>query len=228
MSKNVPKTRINLLIAVVIAILCMLVLWGAVQRIKGEMGTYYRAQSPSVALFSVTGHGMEVPPHSVEGVYYALESCDTAMNGITISLVAREARARMAAQCLTFAQGLLAEAPSLSFAHLVTAQAANLLGRSALLETSLISSEATGGGLVWMAQRRTNLAFPNWDDLSPSAQAALTRDIARMAQSSVGRPALADIYLRNPDRRDLIAATIEDLDEQTQQRFVSMVRQQGL
>lgn len=227
-SENTSKLRANRLVAFFMALLCIVVFFMSVQRIQGEMAAYYRAQSPAVALFSTAGDGLEVSPDSMEGIYYALESCDTAMNGITVSLMASEARNRAAEQCLTLAQELLAASPSLSFAHLVMAQAADLLDRSEMLEAALVSSESTSGGLVWMAQRRTNLAFPNLDDLAPAAHAALSRDIARLAQSSVGRPALADIYLRNPDRRDPIVAIIEGLDEETQQRFVSMVRRQGL
>jgi hypothetical protein len=190
------------------------------------MAAYYRAQLPSTALFSIAGHGLEVPPNSMEGIYYSLETCDGALSGITIVLMPPEARHRVAQQCLILAQTLLAEAPSLSFAHLVVAQAAAVLDQFETLQIALVSSEATSGELVWMAQRRTSLALPKLDRLSHTAQASLFRDIARLAQSSVGRPALADIYLRNPDWRAQIVEVIEGLDEETQQRFVSIVRRQ--
>lgn len=189
-----------------------------------EMGTYLRAQQGANSFYTSGDPGLSSPPRSVEGQYAALLTCDRALLTGGRRFMPPERRELVASQCLALADSVLAQAPSLSVAHLVRALAANELGNSPIALEALLAAEATGGDLTWMTERRFIATLPHLEALSPDQQARFARDIQRLAQSWTGVRMLARQYDRRPELRDTIITTVDTLPEDIQRRFLSAVR----
>lgn len=215
-----------------------LALLASILSIGDEMGTYLRSQKDVLSFYVDPDSQLAQPPRSLEGQYTALLTCDALLLSVERHLMPAERRVGVARDCQTLAEDILDTAPSLSAAHLIKALALNEQGAAAGTGTetgpetgpetgalpSILASEATGGDLVWMAERRFLATLPHFESLPEANRAALSRDIARLAQTNSGARILARQYQRNPALHEAIISTIDTLDAAVQQRFLSAVR----
>lgn len=160
-------------------------------------------------------------PRTVESRYRLLARCDAVMSDGFQTLQPPETRAAVGAACQSVADHILRDAPSLSLAHLVRAQALAEQGQDP--QDSLLAAHKTGGALLWMAARRLRLA------LDIEARAAVSEmiaaDITRLAEADLGRDFLAAIYLRaDAGRRAAMNAAFATLSPDTQAQIVAQIR----
>ena len=189
-----------------------------------EFNTYLRSQVDPLSFYTEPDAKLATPPLSVEGQYAALLTCESALQARSRRFMPPERREIVASQCRNLAQTILAKAPSLSAAHLVQALASRELGDEGEILQAIKRSEQTGGDLIWMAERRFGLTLPYWESLAQDHQAVFERDIARLAQSNLGRSILARQYDGSPELRPVLIATVETLPDTTQRQFLSAVR----
>ena len=189
-----------------------------------EFYTYLRGQSNALSFYTEPDSALASPPLSLEGQYTALLTCEAALQTRSRRFMPPERREIVASQCQDLAQTILSRAPSLSAAHLVQALGLRELGDDAGVLQAVQRSEQTGGDLIWMAERRFTLTLPYWESLTQDLQAVFARDIARLAQSNLGRSILARQYDRNPELRPVLIAAVETLPDTTQRQFLSAVR----
>jgi hypothetical protein len=160
-------------------------------------------------------------PRTVESRYRLLSRCDAVMSDRFHPLQPPQTRAAVGAACQSLAEYILRDAPSLSLAHLVRAQALAEQGQDP--HDSLMAAHETGGALLWMAARRLRLAFDS------VARAALSEmigaDIAKLAKADLGRDFLAALYLQaDAGKRAEMSAIFATLAPDVQAQIVAQIR----
>ena len=208
-------------IAICLSVLALLV---SAILIAPEFNAYLRGQADALSFYTEPDSALATPPLSLEGQYTALLTCEAALQTRSRRFMPPERREIVASQCRNLAQTILSKAPSLSAGYLVQALALRELGDDAGVLHAVQRSEQTGGDLIWMAERRFDLTLPHWESLSQNLQVVFERDIARLAQSNLGRSILARQYDRSPELRPVLIATVETLPDTTQRQFLSAVR----
>lgn len=170
------------------------------------------------------------PPASIEGHYLTLEACDQVMASVQMGLAPRSNREVIATRCLLVSDAILAQSPSVSFAHMVRAQALFTLQDTSAALAALRAAEQTGGALTWMASRRFEMFLPRFATADLDTREMAARDIARLMEgdeASVRRVARG--YARSDDEefRQFVVDAVDELSEDAQRRFVSAVRRAG-
>lgn len=167
------------------------------------------------------------PPFSVEGHYITLQSCDRTMASISVRLASQNDRARIAQSCADLSDGILNESPSLSLAYLVRAQARLTLEETASGFGDLLASEQTGGAISWMATRRFDLAMARFGEAEQKSKDMMARDLATVmmsGRSGIGRVARLYVGSDYEILRQFVVETVNTLSNETQRRFIAVVR----
>jgi hypothetical protein len=185
-------------------------------RIAGAMGPY--ASNPANLAPMVA---------SLEAIYDKLEVCDGALGNLATLLQPPDLRAQTAQQCLRFAEAVLRGAPGMSLAHLVRAAALQETGDASAARQALLLSAYTAGDNIPNALRRANLWVRQFADLTPQEQAALRKDIIRIAAKNAGTDWLAGQYILRPELQPLLAEVIQTLPDARQRAFLAALRERN-
>lgn len=155
---------------------------------------------------------------SLEAVYARLVRCLDLQAAAARGLYGAEARAPLALICARMADEVLADAPSLSLAHLLRAQAQAQMGQDPL--PALRDARATGGVLVWMAAHRLRLLL----DQPALEQDLIGDELVLLGPSPQGRAHLRAAYLAgDATRRGVLAAGFARLEAGDQAALLRVI-----
>lgn len=150
--------------------------------------------------------------------------CRSLAFGLTTPPIAPEDRTRLNEACYERARSLVETAPGNSRLWLTLAQfAATLPDKRDIAFQALERSRAYGPWQYALAIERTRL-IATLPDAPPAVIAVANGDIDTLAASYRGREALAQIYITEPGRRDMITAAIEKRTPNEQKHFVSRIQ----
>jgi hypothetical protein len=190
-----------------------------------EFSTYlFTAQEPSFKFQTVAIEGQPVLAASVRGQRGIVVGCLEALSSRAIAFQAPQDVIRVAARCQQVAQDVLAVSPTLSAAHMLTAQTSLLQEDFASAVTSLQRSGQTAPRTLWIAVRRLQLARALPEVMQPLVVAQLRADIALMFESFQGRRVLAVFYQSDRDLRPDILWVAETRPDEEQRSFLGLTR----
>ena len=161
---------------------------------------------------------------SLSGQVGQLEGCDDALASINALLAPSETRESVAKVCLTLAEAILAQSPTMSVAHLVKASANTLMMNGSEASLALQASRAFAPNEGWLAARRLRTAFRGLqlglDVMSP----AVEEDTKTVLASNRYYSVLVDFYFSQPDKREWLTATLAEEDGRLQRRLLNAIR----
>ncbi len=153
-----------------------------------------------------------------------LDSCLEAINGPYGRLQPGESRSIVIGYCLSSADAIVGEAPSLSFGWFVGALAAASLGDTGGFNARVRNSQITGPTEQWVAELRVKLVEDNYASAAPDVLFRHDADLRLLVTSPRGIRSIAQRYATAPSFKGRIAAIVETLPEADQARFVAEVR----
>ncbi|MCM5554913.1 hypothetical protein [Pleomorphomonas sp. NRK KF1] len=150
--------------------------------------------------------------------------CRALAFGLTTPPIVAEDRPRLNEACYERARSLVTTAPGNARLWLTLAQfAVTLPDKRDIAFQALERSRAYGPWQYSLAIERTRL-IATMPDAPPAIRAIADDDAQTLAASYRGREALAQIYVTEPDRRDVITAAIEKRPPNEQRHFVSRIQ----
>lgn len=150
--------------------------------------------------------------------------CRTLAFGLTTPPITVEDRPRLNEACYERARSLVETAPGNARLWLTLAQfAATLPDKRDVAFQALERSRAYGPWQYSLAIERTRL-IATMPDAPPAVAAVISGDTDTLAASYRGREALAQIYVTEPNRRDVITAAVEKRAPDEQRHFVSRIQ----
>ena len=153
-----------------------------------------------------------------------MRTCDDSQMSPFGRVQSIRSRRSLAQNCLSLAQDLLSEAPTLSLAHYVVALSQRQLGDWNAFNTALGLSQRTGSAEGWIAQRRFHLAASARDHLDRIGNAAIEQDAALLMTSPVGIDIVVNEFVHNEAVREVLLDAAEMLPGHYQRRFLSRLR----
>jgi len=149
-----------------------------------------------------------------------LDACLNAMTSIYGRLQSQERRVAVAGRCHDLAADITAKSPTLSYAWMIEARAAQELGDGAERERTLLRSQATAGSEIWLAELRFQLFEDGLEDMAPEVQANADRDLLLLLGTMRGRATVIRRFIQVPASRERITQIVERLPEDLKARFL--------
>ena len=173
---------------------------------------------------AVLSAGVVVPGPSYRSKLLVLNDCNTALNSFEGNLLPSKERQSLLNNCKTVARLVLLEEPTYSLAWYIDALAAEGLGDTATINTSLVQSKRMNPRQEWLAESRAILADRHIATLDDLAMASYHEDLALLVQSQRGARWVGRRYVSDPEFREVITTIVEQLPVAEQRRFLSAVR----
>lgn len=161
---------------------------------------------------------------STNSMRAALGDCVGAMQrfkSLEMMYEAPESRASILENCLAIADEIAARAPSMSLAWFTGAFAAITLNDTVGFNDRMRRSQLTAPSEQWLVDMRVELAETHLSDLNAQALAAHEEDLKLMVRSAVGLRNVAKRWIRDDTFRTRIADIVENMPQETQQRFIT-------
>jgi len=190
-----------------------------------EFSTYlFTAKDPTFQFQSVAIEGQPALAASVRGQRELVIGCLDALSARGITFQAPQDVTRVAARCESVAKDVLAVTPTLSSAHLLTAQTSALQEEFAGALAGLQHSAQTAPRTLWIAARRVRLIWALPDAMQPLLDSELRSDLSLMFETFQGRQLLAVYYQRDRDIRLIILSVAETRPDEEQRSFLGLTR----
>ncbi len=156
----------------------------------------------------------------------ALHRCDTAMSGPGFGMQAELPRRAIAGACSDLAAGILDDAPSHGFAHLIAATAAATAGDTVSAARHLTASQDFAPFEGWLAERRLLLLAPRIADADTAGLVA--RDATALLHTETGAALLIGLARTSVPLRDILLDKAERLDPAERRRMFRLAHQSAI
>jgi hypothetical protein len=217
------KTASGLLLAVLSLGLTV----GAAAALYQESGAYLRPGLTSIerARAAAADSGRFGLSHGA--MVISLQDCITAMNqskSLEMLYVPAPDREALYSGCNDLASNVRAQSPANGLAWLAGAHASLLTGDLTGFNADLATSQMVTPTEQWIAEQRVQLAEDNLEKLDGAALAAHDADLHMLVSGGIGLRSLAQRYMRDEAFRQRIAAIVETMPLENQQRFLNSLR----
>lgn len=155
---------------------------------------------------------------------FALNDCLHAMTSVEGRLLPTQKRASVLESCQTQANQITQLAPTNSLAWFTWALSASIRGDFGELNHSLEMSRRTGENEQWIAELRVGLAEEQFKMLTRQNREGHQQDLELLVRSQRGIKQIALRYLTQDNFKRRITTLVEQMDEESQRRFVDRVR----
>lgn len=156
---------------------------------------------------------------STAGIVGQMAQCDDLLLSVYPRLVGEGSSRSVAAACLSRAQAVLDQAPTLSVAHLARAAALWRLGQTKAASQALGQSAVLAPAEGWLAARRLRLAM----QMAETGQQAES-DVVLIAQDATYHPLLVQLYIDRPQQQGWLRGALQQANPRSQARFLSQLR----
>ena len=215
----------KILLSVLLAATAVLMIVGGVKAALDEASPYV-AHGPSMGdkVEALIAQVPQMPPSARSDTTVLVDCFDAIHSNQGLALTS-ELRQRLLDNCQKFAQSVVAQIPTHSYAWFIEALIAGENGDQQAFNTAIVRSQAASPWLEWVAQARFDLAESRLPWLDAAAQAAHQHDAQALAVTALGVRDLAHRYNDAADFRTWIVPIVEQLPTADQQRFLAAVTQ---
>ena len=189
-----------------------------------EAKSYFSGGDLPLERFEALAKGSQIIGMSTTSKRLVLDNCLDGVVAVHARTQPPEKRDRVAEECRSVVDEIVARTPAYSYAWYVGAVAASRLGDTKGVVDRLRQSQVTGPTEQWIAELRVGLAETYLADLPVDVRMQHDRDLALLVASDRGVRAIAARYVRDPDFRDRITTIVEQMPQRSQQRFLFNVQ----
>ncbi|MBI1415654.1 MAG: hypothetical protein GC146_00360 [Limimaricola sp.] len=200
---------------------------GAVTLIPGEYNAL-RDKGRGFGGLSVPGADALAKARSIPAALAQMQMCEAAQVTLEAMLSPQANRTIAATTCLTRANLVLRDNPTMAIAHLARAVSLMTLEERKEAGVSRRMSAQFAANENWITVRRLAASFFFYRPGGDTPDSIDAADVRKLLKSNSYRPALVDLYLRYPAWQAWFTQTMEEQDGRDQRAFLALMRQRRM